>query len=195
MTLPTFGPGPNPHLNACVGYGSDQWRIYASGYRRAAERLTQHVCNTHRDQDALIFPVLFLWRHHFELQLKATIRQASYLLRREAPPIGSHGLSTLWNSARLLLDEVYREFGERLPQTELKSLEKALRQLGATDPKSMVFRYPEDLNGSPHLAEVRHINYELIEAEMSEISDALDWIDSVLCTFRDLLQDWLSAQC
>ncbi|HHS8916416.1 TPA: hypothetical protein ACTVMT_005267, partial [Escherichia coli] len=46
---------------------------YTEGYRRAADILINHIDESGRDQDFLVYPVLFLYRHHLELLIKQII--------------------------------------------------------------------------------------------------------------------------
>src|SRR6266540_5497986 len=115
MTNPLFEPGEDWQLNACLNYGVDHWHMYASGYRRAAEILTDYVRQNHRDQDVLIFPVLFLWRHHLELQLKGIARRATHLLGKDWNPTSDHDLSQLFAAAEAVFEACFREFGEKVP--------------------------------------------------------------------------------
>jgi hypothetical protein len=82
--------------NACVGSTVADW-IYFTGFWRAAQRLAEHVCDTGNDQDFLIYPVVYLYRHHIELILKSIFESASSLLDRaltedDRKTLGRHGL-------------------------------------------------------------------------------------------------------
>jgi hypothetical protein len=57
--------------NACLNFKEDQLNLYAIGYKRAAELLLEHVKNSGRDQDTLVYPIIFLYRHYLELRLKS----------------------------------------------------------------------------------------------------------------------------
>ena len=62
------------HNNACLNeWSRDHGATYAAGYRRAAELLIEHIDTKGRDQDVLVYPVVFLYRHHVELALKRII--------------------------------------------------------------------------------------------------------------------------
>ncbi|HID3427534.1 TPA: hypothetical protein ACXE0P_002231 [Klebsiella pneumoniae] len=52
------------HNNACLNYMPDHGTAYTEGYRRAADILIKHIDESGRDQDFLVYPVLFLYRHH-----------------------------------------------------------------------------------------------------------------------------------
>ena len=45
---------------------------YISGFRLAAELMLKHVKETGRDQDVIVFPFGLCWRHHMELQPRAS---------------------------------------------------------------------------------------------------------------------------
>ena len=70
------------HNNACLSLGGDPFP-YAEGYRRAAEILVHYVNDNGQDQDFLVFPILFLYRHHLELAMKRIIGRLPRLLNRE----------------------------------------------------------------------------------------------------------------
>jgi hypothetical protein len=55
---------PDWHNVACVNWSRDDWPGYIEGFRRAARYLVLQVDKTGRDQDFLVFPILFLYRHH-----------------------------------------------------------------------------------------------------------------------------------
>ena len=67
--------------NACLRDGDEY--AYREGYRRGAQLLVQAVGESARDQDFLVYPIVFLYRHHIELVLKRVIKQAPYLIERE----------------------------------------------------------------------------------------------------------------
>ena len=59
---------PDGKSNACVNVMRAGDSIaYIEGYRRGALRLVQHVVEEQRDQDFLVYPIIFLDRHHIEL--------------------------------------------------------------------------------------------------------------------------------
>ena len=54
--------------NACMTRGNEF--VYREGYRRGAKQLVDDVCAAVRHQDVLIYPIVYLYRHHVELILK-----------------------------------------------------------------------------------------------------------------------------
>src|SRR5260221_1152448 len=54
---------------ACVNFSKEEGS-YAAAYRFGAERLFEVVRQSGADQDFLVYPIVFLWRHVLELNLK-----------------------------------------------------------------------------------------------------------------------------
>ncbi len=193
MTNPLFAPSKHWQLNACVNQGLDAWYAYTSGYRRAAELITDALRERPHDQDILIFPVLFLWRHHLELRLKAIARSASWLLGQDWKATKEHDLGQLFAAAMPLVERCFAEFAETLPREQLAQARNALVALRSVDAQAMAFRYPEDLKGDKHVTEPYHINFDVVDQYMKSIADVLDDIDSALSVFSDWKQETLSA--
>ena len=60
-------------LNACI----DKFNgiaAYASGYLEAAKLLARIVIYAQRHMDTLVYPIIYLYRHYLEIQLKDLIR-------------------------------------------------------------------------------------------------------------------------
>ena len=92
------------HNNACLNYMSDHGTAYTEGYRRAGD-----IDVSGRVQNFLVYPVLFLYRHHIELLIKQIVGLA--LVLSEVPDTDqykkdNHNLNTLWLLAKKLLPEV-----------------------------------------------------------------------------------------
>ena len=181
-----LGPGDDWRLNACVDYGADKWDLYASGYRTAAELLTSHVRERGVDQDRLIYPVVFLWRHHLELLIKSIIKVTSSLLDRRGASVEGHELSQLFGTARQLLGEFSVTERDALPPGTAQRTREALRKFNSVDATSQVFRYPVDKQAHEHLTGVRHINFQVVEDYMRSVSDAL----GELLIALDMVDQW-----
>jgi hypothetical protein len=142
-----FGGGDDWRANACIAHWHDVEWAYSSGFRRAGGYLAEHVCNTASDQDVLVYPIVYLYRHHDELVLKAIIKTASALLERELTArdlqkLGSHGLAELWETARPLLDPVCDLAGNApFPPEDIQGVDSYIRQIHEHDPDGQRFRY------------------------------------------------------
>ena len=75
-----FGSGTDWQANACVN-GIDDLAAYQNGYRRAALHLAEYVCDAGRGQDFLVYPIVYLYRHHIELTLKSIISTCGVIVR------------------------------------------------------------------------------------------------------------------
>ncbi len=95
--------------NACVGWSREEWFGYAEGYKRSGDVLVQHVIDTQSDQDFLVYPIIFLYRHALEIALKHILVKGFQLLDKEQPLPKQHRLAQLWQPCRQILEEVWPE--------------------------------------------------------------------------------------
>lgn len=165
-----WGSGTDPWTNACLNFAADPFDPYSTGYRRAADIITEYVIQQLRDQDTLIYPIVFLYRHHIELKLKEIICFGSKLTIGKAEIAGGHNLKELWGSARPILESICsKEFVD-----DINNFEVGLFQLISQDGKSTSFRYPIDKKRSPSLPNVRHINIGNFRDVMTRLCNFLD---------------------
>ena len=54
--------------------------LIAAGFLQAGDLLVEHVASTQMDQDSLVYPIMFSYRHYLELTLKMVIVDARSLL-------------------------------------------------------------------------------------------------------------------
>src|SRR5262245_27116320 len=102
-----FDAGPDWFNNACVGWGRCHEDLYVRGYERAAEVLIDRVSGSGGDADVLIYPIVFLYRHHLELRLKQIIRLGHALFHEKTQLPHSHGLVVLWRKCRPMLERFW----------------------------------------------------------------------------------------
>lgn len=202
-----FCPAEDSHLNACVNYSHTPARLYSDGYRTAARSLAEQVCESGREQDSLIYPIVYLYRHHCELVLKGISVVASALLDRkltqpEMDALGGHGLAKLWVNLRPLLNPVCQRVGNTpFPTEDLEGIDSYIQQIHEHDPDGQRFRYAtvklqETKKAkkarksmpatAPSLrAELKLINIRVFAEAMERLADYLESIES---WFSDLLQ-------
>jgi hypothetical protein len=123
--------------------------------------LVEHVRTNRIDLDALVYPIVFLYRHYLELRLKTIIDNGRKLLEQPGKFPKHHRLDVLWKETRKILEEVYK--GD--PTDELDEIEKVFDQFCGSDPIGIAFRYPIDKDGNKTLPGLTHINI----GEFSEI--------------------------
>ncbi len=64
--------------NACLNWAADASELYIEGYYQAALRVVE---NLGHDQDFLVYPAIFLFRHYLELRLKHIIAMGEPMRR------------------------------------------------------------------------------------------------------------------
>lgn len=67
-------PGPTWALNVNFEWSRGRPLSRIMGYREAAQLVFQQIRSDRSGLDTLIFPLVFLWRHAIELQLKRRFR-------------------------------------------------------------------------------------------------------------------------
>ncbi len=198
-----FGPGEDWQLNAWIGQLESDW-VYSSGFRMAAQHLVMQVCENRTGQDMLIYPIVYLYRHHVELVLKAIVKSASRLLDRELPvrdlkTLGGHGLSELWQAARPLLNSVCERAGSSaFPDNELEGVNSYIKQIHEHDPDGQRFRYATTKTkreGRPFLTHslsptLKLINIRTFATAMERMADYLEGIESWFGDLEDAKYEW-----
>src|SRR5438046_1459252 len=88
--------------NTRVPDSGDSGYAYARGYRIAARELALQALKMEWEQDFLVFPIAFLYRHHIELTLKRVIILGAFLADQrltevEKKHLKRHRLGFLWS--------------------------------------------------------------------------------------------------
>lgn len=186
-----FGGGTDWMTNACVSYGPSEV-AYQSGFRRAALHLAEHVCETGRGQDLLIYPIVYLYRHHVELALKSIIGLACGLLKHELTgkdlkALGRHDLADLWKLTRPRLDPVYELAGNTaFPPADLEGIDSYIQQLHEHDPDGQRFRYAKVKSKQPGAASRSFLPLELTNINIRDFAIALE----KLADYLDAIETW-----
>ena len=180
--------GEDWHMNACLNFADDHVEGYATGYKLAAEILVERVDQTNRDQDRLVYPILFNYRHYVELRLKLIIRNACRLLDEEPRTPAGHKLDLLWTEARPLIERCYPND----PKSDLDLAQDLILQFVAADPRSDGFRYSTDRSGNPNLKDITHINLRNVYEVVGRLAGMLDSIDLGIVCETDAKESWES---
>ncbi len=187
--IPSSDSGPNWRFNACVNFTYDDWPGYAEGYRRAAEILVAQLVETDgKGIDFLVYPLVFLFRHALELQLKSAIRwgrQALHKPERGFPT--HHRIADLWSLCRPLAEEYWPDGSSGL----LNDTEMTLEDFQRHDPSGQDFRYSERIDGTRTTSEFSHIN---IETFCEKATKAYDLLDENSTEFEEGWRVWAEHQ-
>lgn len=142
---PLFTSAEDFHNNACVNWCLDPLELYTTAYKEAAEKLVKEVVSSHRHQDTLVYPIVFLYRQYIELRLKEIIRSGRKFLDEPGDFPTTHRIHELWSSAKIIIKKIL-ENEEEKPDFEF--VEHVLAEFSNYDPESFSFRYPTDKKGN-----------------------------------------------
>lgn len=164
--LPDVHNNAHPNLMRDPGGGDDL--IYSEGYLLAARHLVERVVTTGSDKNYLIYPIVFLYRHHIELVLKRLIRIAR---PPDAETLSGHDLADLWKRVRQNLPDLYEQIGWPEPDPQdLNGVDSYISQICKVDRSSTSFRYAQKKDGEPSLpADLNRINVR----HFSQLMDGL----------------------
>jgi hypothetical protein len=191
------GDLPDWRNNACLRQGDDY--AYRAGYLRGAQVLVETVDESGIDQDFLVYPIVFLYRHHVELALKSIIRRAPYLIERELTSIekkhlDDHRLDFLWEDFKPISSAISKAAGwDELPSEDVKGIDDCIRQISEVDPKSYSLRYAHSKKGDPSVpADLTHINLRHFGAVMDRLANYLSGVDSGVSEIEVMKHDYES---
>ncbi|WJS05503.1 hypothetical protein [Roseibium aggregatum] len=180
-----FGPNREHwRLNACIEHWGEVDHAYKAGFRKAAFQLTERMCEQPVNQDSLVYPIVYLYRHYVELMLKGIFRLAADLLEKpisnsQEKHLGRHDLAKLWSMVRPLLDPVCEIGGENpLPAADLEGIDAYMDQLNTHDPRGESFRYARSRDAARTLGpDLVHINIRSFAIGMEKLADYLEGLE------------------
>ncbi|MBD1567508.1 hypothetical protein [Vibrio sp. S12_S33] len=165
-----FSEHENWHTNACLNFQSDMSHGYIYGYKKAADALVKKIIKNHSEIDYLVYPIVFLYRHHIELQLKNIIELNIQLHDSNDKVTPTHKIKDLWPQVK----GYYRKLNNRSNQKEISFIDKIMDELCTIDPESMNFRYSKTRSGEIPNKDLKQINVEVFSALIGKVSDALE---------------------
>jgi hypothetical protein len=181
--------------NACLRDGDEY--AYREGYRRGAQILVRAVEESACDQDFLVYPIIFLYRHHIELVLKRVITQAPYLIERaltktENDHLEKHRLDLLWQDFKPMASALTEAAGwDELPREDVEGIDDYIRQIFEVDPSSYSLRYAHSKKGDPSLPkDLTHINLRHFGELMERLANYLGGLEAAMCELKGLKQDY-----
>ena len=157
-----------------------RWGLYCEGFRLAADRLVEGLTGSPQE-DALIYPLLALYRHHIELALKELIRSCPAYLsdlsdaeieKKLQKVYATHSLRSLWSA----LQTLYLNCNDWTSEEGRKAFEHLLFELDDHDPHSQAGRYPMDKKGTQTLTRLISVDLPNLKAGVHKISHYLDCI-------------------
>jgi len=187
---PIFCADDDWQANACLNYSHDPIELFAIGYKEAGDRLVELVVEKARDQDVMVYPILFLYRQYIELRLKEIIREGRKLLEQGNTFPMHHKILDLWNTAKSLATKVFEN--ESGPP-DFSYADHVITEFSNVDPDSFAFRYPESKSGANPLDGITHINIRRAAEHINELAKDLDGISLGISVYRDWQQEMYST--
>jgi hypothetical protein len=155
---------------------ADGWTMRIMGFSEAAQAVFDRIESTPRLVNVLIFPLVFLWRHAIELQLKALIDRGQVILQECIKYPTHHRLEELWAMARKVVDELEPNGG-----SAPADVDRIIKELSSLDPNSMSFRYHQDTKGAPTLSvSLKSLNAGEVNRALAAVSQFLDAVGGQL---------------
>ena len=192
MTLFEDGNGSDWRANACMPHSPD-WLLYTMGYERAAKILIERSASG-RDQDLLIYPIMFTARQAIELGFKEIIQLGNRLLDEQQSYPRNHDILGLWLTIRNQLQQLAPAEDDEA----MEAFEDLIRQVHSIDPKSLTFRYPRDREDRPtfyvgggeipELINTRKLGY-VLESIFNFLGGARDWLNDLVETQQDIARE------
>jgi hypothetical protein len=150
MTDKLFKSDKDCYNNACLDPYSDMTFAYIEGYKRAADKLVNEAGS---DIDWIVYPIVFLYRHHIEISLKATIATGNELLETLN---STHRLTVLWAELKRIVKEIWEE---EFPEKDFEFIDSMIQEFEKYDENSDSFRYSKDKKGNKNkYHNLLHIN-------------------------------------
>lgn len=185
-----FSENGNWQTNACLNFQPDMSHGYIYGYKKAADSLVKGISKERTEIDYLIYPIVFLYRHHIELQLKNLLELNILLHGSEEKVPTDHKIKNLWPRVK----GYYRKINNSNNQKEIKFIDKIIDELCTIDPESMNFRYSKMKDGKLPNKHLSRINVEVFSSVVGKVSDALETFEYQLNAEIDNKFENLSSQ-
>ena len=179
----------------------DQWYLVAASYKNAADRLVDGLPDgllMGVDRLYIAYPIMFLYRHCIELDLKALLIDLRELanLKRERynepsqnsrASLPGHPLMESWQLVKdllLVIDDEVRTNDAAFAEANAiyDAIEERIKEFNRIDPKSFNFRYPTDqkmkeriLAPLPGDQELSHVK-DMVEVVANYFGSIATWV-------------------
>lgn len=138
-----FTQADNPYENAAIeGRAQSRLMLMFAGYKLAADLMVQQSNQGSYERAALVYPIVFNYRHFIELSLKYIIATYGGTVGIE-PNWETHELETLWKT----FIQVLNKFGHKDPDGTDEIMSEIIAEFAKVDERSFSFRYPVDKQG------------------------------------------------
>ena len=168
----------------------EQWDLLATAYKNAADYIVDGLLGALPPGHHGLYiagPVMFLYRHYLELQLKTLLLDLRKFENTGATDTlpGDHSLLQIWRSVKQLLSKIeearFSKADRAAGRTVYLALEDRIKEFNDVDGNSMRYRYPVDLAGRrkfaklPNPSQLAHVK-EIIEVMSGYFGGIQTWI-------------------
>jgi hypothetical protein len=147
-----------------------RWRLYTDGYKRAGDILASRAKEEFAP-DELLYPILFLYRHYLELELKGLVAYSSRLTEERIELTGlckeNHNLSKLWQMLEKNLGVLH------LNPEMVTAAEAWVHELHKVDTESQAFRYPFDRKDQQTMCGLDAVNIQNLSEKMTSLRNLM----------------------
>lgn len=139
-----FAQSPSGRHTPIQQKPADRLRYMIDGYEHAASHLISKALRDSREDESLVYPIVFLYRHLIELSLKEMIETFGPRVGVEADR-KNHRLGILWEKYRKICVALsVADDDEAYPH-----MTAIIAEFDGVDPGSFSFRYHLDRDGKP----------------------------------------------
>jgi hypothetical protein len=180
-------PGGESVIYGRMFDNSPTWGAYVGGYQLAARALLEPPVDKFRILFT-IYPVIFLYRHYVELEIKGLLLEVSGLLRVNCPDFSNdHNILSLWEKFKIMVPSRY------LAHVRVGDIERILKELhdldpSSLDPSSMDSRY--SLKKDLHNSSVA----DPVEIDLDNFRDTMYKVGSQLFILPEVIKDSISDE-
>lgn len=160
---------------------SNHLSMIADEYKASADELVDsYLANGERALHRM-YPVLFLYRHYLELQMKTVLMLGEELSLDPSKDTLHHKLIDLWNCTKTILVKVW-------PDGETQSLNNfghGIENFSSVDPIGTSFRYSHSKTGEPLLPTVEAVDLRHLKESMNRMAGFLEGVVAGLSAYMD----------
>lgn len=146
----------------------------AEGFRLAAETLADALDRGGPGVEPLVYPFVYCWRHHIELQVKTVIVDSAELYGDHLPSWlnSTHSIAKLWNVAADYIAKSFPDDSSADPRTP----KRIITQLAQIDPDGLTLRYARNRAGAPTLRNPIWLELRPFHTAMRNLSAYFDGV-------------------
>ncbi len=154
----------------------------ANFYQIGAIELLDKAISDENLADKLVYPAFFTIRHYLELRMKEILINLNYCLNdSETLKLDNHRILPLWHK----IVELYGKIGENNKNDEFRAMTKLMEELEIIDSNSIVFRYPNDVDGKK-IQKIDWIDLENLKEIFVKCAFLLDCLGMQIHHYKDI---------